>query len=382
MWLFKSSIGRKFVMAVTGVCLVLFVTFHVLMNSVALLWPTAYNQVCEFLGANWYALVASIGLAVLMLIHIIYAVWLTVQNRAARGNDRYAVTSRPPQVEWASKNMLVLGIVIVAFLIVHLIQFWAKMQYQELMQHDLTVLPQLDGVACSPAMGTLFIQMAFQEIWTPIVYIIGFVALWFHMTHGFWSMMHSVGWDNGYWLNRLKCIGNIWTTVVVVLFIAQAIVFTVQANRNYYTENPALQQQYEEYWEEQAEKTVSDFLGGLSSVMAPAQARYDSAQDLGVKMQAQQEMMTLQQTYLAENARSFVEKAQAIQDACHKQCPKAMPGEAMQRLMQLSQQVGYMIPQQTPERDPSAQPTAPAQPAAAAEAAPAEAPAEQPQANN
>ncbi len=84
MWLTSSSIGRKFVMAVTGVCLVLFVTFHVLMNSVALLWPAAYNQICMFLGANWYALVASAGLAFLFIIHIIYALWLTLQNRKAR----------------------------------------------------------------------------------------------------------------------------------------------------------------------------------------------------------------------------------------------------------------------------------------------------------
>mgnify|MGYP002069587904 FL=1 len=110
-------------MAITGVCLVLFVTFHVLMNSVALLWPAAYNVICEFLGANWYALVASMGLAALFIIHIIYALWLTVQNRRARGADRYAVNSRPKQVEWSSKNMLVLGIVVLAFLVVHMTQF-------------------------------------------------------------------------------------------------------------------------------------------------------------------------------------------------------------------------------------------------------------------
>ena len=98
MWLTSSSIGRKFVMSITGICLVLFVTFHVLMNAVALIWPTAYNQVCEFLGANWYALVASAGLAALFIIHIIYALWLTIQNRRARGNDRYKVTARQPQV--------------------------------------------------------------------------------------------------------------------------------------------------------------------------------------------------------------------------------------------------------------------------------------------
>lgn len=65
---------------------------------------------------------ASAGLALLFIIHIIYALWLTVQNRAARGADRYAVNARQPQVEWSSKNMLVLGIVVLAFLVVHLIQ--------------------------------------------------------------------------------------------------------------------------------------------------------------------------------------------------------------------------------------------------------------------
>ena len=80
MWLTSSSIGRKLVMAVTGICLVLFVTFHCLMNAVAIVYPASYNVICEFLGANWYALVASMGLAVLFIIHIIYAVWLTLQN--------------------------------------------------------------------------------------------------------------------------------------------------------------------------------------------------------------------------------------------------------------------------------------------------------------
>ena len=232
-------------MALTGICLVLFVTFHVLMNAVALIWPTAYNQVCEFLGANWYALIASIGLAVLFIIHIIYALWLTVQNRAARGSDRYAVTSRPKQVEWASKNMLVLGIVVLAFLVVHLIQFWAKMQLVELRHAELSVLPQLDGAPAAPAMGTLFIQMAFSHWYTPVIYIIGFVALWFHMNHGFWSMFHTVGWDNNIWIERLKKIGCWWTSIVVLLFMAQAIVFTVKAHDKYYTTDVALRERHD-----------------------------------------------------------------------------------------------------------------------------------------
>ena len=95
MWLTSSSIGRKLVMAVTGACLVLFVTFHCLMNAVAIACPAAYNVICEFLGANWYALAASAGLALLFVIHIFYAVWLTLQNRKARGADRYAVSVKP-----------------------------------------------------------------------------------------------------------------------------------------------------------------------------------------------------------------------------------------------------------------------------------------------
>ncbi len=291
-------------MAVTGICLVLFVTFHVLMNAVALIWPTAYNQVCEFLGANWYALVASAGLALLFIIHIIYACWLTIQNRRARGNDRYLVNTRPPQVEWSSKNMLVLGIVVL-----HLIQFWYKMQWQEIMHNELSVLPQLNGAPVPGAFGTLFIQMAFQEIWTPIVYIIGFIALWFHFNHGFWSMLHSIGWDNGTWLNRLKKISCWWTSIVVALFIAQAIVFTVRAHQNYYTENLALQEQYGEFWKEKGEAIIEDFNAEAQKAFA------DIDQTNPVAAQA------AQTAFLNENAPRYVEQAAAVISSVEKQCP-------------------------------------------------------------
>ena len=249
MWLTSSSIGRKFVMAITGICLVLFVTFHCLMNSVALLWPAAYNVICQFLGANWYALVASAGLAFLFIMHIIYALWLTIQNRRARGADRYAVSSRPPQVEWSSKNMLVLGIVVLAFLAIHLIQFWAKMQLVEVLGIHGEFPPQA---------GTLFINEAFSYWFTPVVYIIGFIALWFHFNHGFWSMFQSCGWNNDVWIKRLKCIGMWWSSIVVALFIAQAIVFTVQAHKGTYTSDPALLEQYMEFASEGKNAVVGD----------------------------------------------------------------------------------------------------------------------------
>ena len=226
MWLTNSSLGRKVVMSVTGLFLLLFVTFHVLMNAVALISPRGYNLVCEFLGANWYALIATVILADGFVFHIIYAFWLTLQNRKARGNDRYAVTTRPKSVEWASQNMLVLGIVVVAFLIVHLVQFWAKMQLVEVM-HQVGCETEAAAVVYA-ADGMHHIANAFGQIWTLPVYVIGLIALWFHMTHGFWSAFQSIGVSNNKWIPRFKTLGNWWSTIVVALFIIQAIVFTCQ----------------------------------------------------------------------------------------------------------------------------------------------------------
>lgn len=237
MWLTSSSVGRKFIMALTGAFLVLFLTFHCLMNAVAIVWPTAYNSICEFLGANWYALLGTVVIAVFAVIHIFYAVWLTLQNRKARGNERYAIAKRPKAVEWSSQNMLVLGIVVLAFLVVHFIQFWAKMQMAEI-AGTVEALP--------PAAGTLFLQEAFGQPWTLVVYAVGFVALWFHLTHGFWSMFQSVGWDKKVWMNRLKCIGNWWVSIVVALFLAEAIVFTVRAHEKFYLTDEALREQYKD----------------------------------------------------------------------------------------------------------------------------------------
>ena len=246
MWLTNSSIGRKLVMSLTGAFLVLFVTFHVLMNAVAIFWPAAYNVICEFLGANWYALIGSAILAAGFLLHIVYAIWLTIQNRNARGNDRYAVTSKPAQVEWSSQNMLVLGFVVIAFLAIHLIQFWSKMQLAELLPCCGATMQTPCGheIPVPPAAGTLFLQMAFSEWWTLPVYIVGLVALWFHMTHGFWSMFQSCGWNGQIWIDRLKKIANWWTTIVIGLFMIQAVWFTLQAKDEVYVKCPKLQGQY------------------------------------------------------------------------------------------------------------------------------------------
>ena len=88
MWLLNSSIGKKVVMSLTGLFLILFLTFHMSMNLVAIFSEEGYNMVCEFLGANWYALAGTAVIAAGAVLHILFALWLTYINRRARGKDR------------------------------------------------------------------------------------------------------------------------------------------------------------------------------------------------------------------------------------------------------------------------------------------------------
>ncbi|MBQ1798778.1 MAG: succinate dehydrogenase/fumarate reductase cytochrome b subunit [Muribaculaceae bacterium] len=215
MWLTNSSVGRKVVMSVTGLFLILFLTFHALMNAVALISLDAYEAVCEFLGANWYALLGTAILAGGFVLHIIYAFWLTLQNKRARGNDAYTVTARPKSVEWASQNMLVLGLIVLCFLVLHLFHFWAKMQ-----------LPEMLGDEISALRGKEALELAFSQLWVLPVYLVGFCAIWFHITHGFWSAFQTLGTTNDKWIERFKCIGWWWATIVMLLFAVEACYFT------------------------------------------------------------------------------------------------------------------------------------------------------------
>lgn len=221
MWLTNSSIGRKVIMSVTGIALILFLTFHGCMNLVALFSKEGYNWVCEMLGANWYAVVATAGLAVLVALHFIYAIILTLQNRKARGNNRYAVTSKPEKVEWASQNMLVLGIIVVLGMLLHLFNFWYNMMFAELFNAGM---PYVNGVE-DAADGYGMIAYTFSNSVFTVLYIIWFVAIWFHLTHGFWSAMQTLGWNGKIWFNRWRCIGNIYVTVLMLIFLAVALKF-------------------------------------------------------------------------------------------------------------------------------------------------------------
>lgn len=224
MWLTNSSIGRKVVMSITGIALVLFLTFHLAMNIVAIFSHDAYNVICELLGANWYALVATLGLAALFVIHIIYAFWLTLQNRKARGNERYARVDRRETVKWASQNMLALGVVVLVGLGLHLFNFWYNMQFQEIIGNSSVMLA---GQSYAVHDGAGLIAYTFTNPIYVALYIVWLVALWFHLTHGFWSSIQSIGISNDLWINRWKTVSNIYSTLIVAGFILVVVWFYI-----------------------------------------------------------------------------------------------------------------------------------------------------------
>jgi succinate dehydrogenase / fumarate reductase, cytochrome b subunit len=213
-FIFNSSIGRKLIMSITGIALVLFLTFHAIMNIFVIISPAVYDQICEFLGANWYALVGTAGLAALVVIHICYAFWLTLQNYIARGKDRYAVSEKAPGVDWAAQNMLVLGIIVLGFLGLHLYNFWYEMQLPEIMGKE-------------PAVGSKIVKGLFQSPVYCILYVVWFCAIWFHLTHGIWSAIQTLGGSNHIWLPRIKMIANIYATILMLLFLSIPVYYLI-----------------------------------------------------------------------------------------------------------------------------------------------------------
>lgn len=223
MWLLNSSIGKKLIMSISGLFLVLFLLFHLSMNVAAVFSGEAYNMVCSLLGSNWYAVAATLVLAAGVVIHFVYAIILTLQNRKARGNDRYAINARPKGVEWASQNMFVLGLIVILFMLLHFSQFWDKMMFAELIGHHEVAL---GSAMVSPQDGAAFINYYFQgNAVITVLYLIWYVALWFHLTHGFWSAIQTIGWNNTIWMNRWECISKIVATVICGLFAIITIIF-------------------------------------------------------------------------------------------------------------------------------------------------------------
>ena len=232
-----SSIGKKFIQSISGAFLIIFLILHGTINFFSVIdsftgkygiatpddklfsaGDGLFKLGCDFMSTPIIDIMVPI-LALGFLIHICYGIYLSVENYQKRGGvKRYEVASKAKADSWSAKNMFVLGILILGFLAFHLTHFWAKMQLQEFMGQEAVNNPYA------------VLNQTFGNVWVLILYIVWFVALWFHLNHGFWSMFQSIGWNNKNWLKRLRVIGIIVSSLIVLLFIATAVNAFLQAN--------------------------------------------------------------------------------------------------------------------------------------------------------
>lgn len=202
--LFTSSIGRKLVMSLSGLFLILFMLVHVVANLMIFGGAESYNAMTEFMGSPVIVVMVPV-LALGFIVHILYAFILTLQNRSARPVE-YKVQNLSKSSTWESRNMFVLGLIVFGILALHLYDFWAKMQ-----------LPELLGEHGHPNPYQLVVEKFMNPIMV-VIYVVWIIALWFHLRHGFWSAFHTVGLSNQKWIKRWKCAAKIYAMVVAVGF--------------------------------------------------------------------------------------------------------------------------------------------------------------------
>jgi succinate dehydrogenase / fumarate reductase cytochrome b subunit len=208
-----SSIGQKLIMSLTGIFLILFLIVHLSGNLQLLAHDggESFNIYAAFMSENPFIRVISIGLYTFILLHTIQGLALALQNRSAKGS--YAGKGHAAGASWNSRNMAFLGILIVAFLCLHMGDFWVKMRFTD-------QLPMVQYPGHDEPVQDIFtrVHVAFQQPWIIIVYVIGVVALMLHLIHGFQSTFQSLGINHKKYTPVLKGLGWIYSIIICLGF--------------------------------------------------------------------------------------------------------------------------------------------------------------------
>lgn len=207
-----TTIGRKVLMALSGFFLMFFLLQHLAINMLSVISPDMFNSVSHFMGYNplvQYALQPILMFAVVF--HFVMGMYLEWKNGKAR-EVKYAANSQGGNSTWASRNMIFSGLVVLAFLGLHLAYMWVpEMDYK-----------YISGNPEDPTRYYEELKHKFVLLPVVIVYVVSFVFLALHLLHGFQSSFQTVGFNNKY-TPLLKKLGNVFGIVVPALFAFIAI---------------------------------------------------------------------------------------------------------------------------------------------------------------
>ncbi len=212
--IFTSSVGKKWVMALTGIFLILFLVIHVSLN--ACIWANDGGKMflagAHFMGSNIIPRILEVGLMAGFLIHIIQGLVLEFQNRSKRKKG-YAVAMGNKGSKWYSRSMGLLGTLILIFLIIHLSHFWIPNRSNQgwLLGEEINLYERM--------------SVTFQEEWIVIVYVLGCISLAWHLIHGFQSSFRTIGVSNKRYLSLLKATGVAFSVIVSLAFAMMPVSF-------------------------------------------------------------------------------------------------------------------------------------------------------------
>lgn len=198
---FNTSIGKKLLVGATGFFLCSFVIVH-LAGNLSLLKDDggeAFNTYAAFMGHNGLIQFIAWGLKIVILIHAVIALQLTFRNRAARP-VKYAVHPGNKTSSWFSRQMAIMGSVLLIFIVIHLAQFWWAMHYGDIGKISYGAVAEV---------GNLYevVYFGFAQLWIVVFYVLGMIALSFHLIHGFKSACQTFGLNHKKYNGILNFIG-------------------------------------------------------------------------------------------------------------------------------------------------------------------------------
>ena len=212
---FTSSIGKKLVMAVTGISLILFLIVHSSINGMIFFndHGETFNVYAHFLSHNFIMHLIEFLLFAGLVLHIIQGLMLWAQNNAKRP-IKYAVNPGNATSKWYSRSMGILGSLLLIFLVIHLSHFWWGTKMAMYGSGDDSTHNLYEEM-----------QHAFAIPWVVIVYILGVIALCWHLIHGFSSAFQTLGINSPKYNGIIKTVGIVYSLVICIAFCLMPLAF-------------------------------------------------------------------------------------------------------------------------------------------------------------
>lgn len=222
--LLKSSLGKKYLMGLTGLFLIIFLVVHCFVNAMVFFDAsgTLFNEYAHFMGTNIIIRIAEVGLFAGLLLHAIDGLGLYFQNRAARPQN-YAYTKHADSVTWYSRSMALLGTLLLMFLILHLAHFWVHSRFM--------TMPEVNHPQFKVQMIDLYSLMkeTFSNPLVVAIYVLAQVALAYHLLHGFWSAFQSLGLNHIKYNQAIHTAGTIFAVAIPLIFALMPVVIYLRA---------------------------------------------------------------------------------------------------------------------------------------------------------